>query len=157
MSIKSKFKLAIVAITLATGFHMIAVHETRAKAETAAPSDAVHAVEPVDPAAPPVDEVAPPAEIPDAPQASIPAWLRDLLDYLMEIPAVGPYLVLLLQWMGALASILTLLSSLILAIKKFLESVGKKLPYADKVLEWVKIVYPYVAWLSMYNVQKKKD
>jgi hypothetical protein len=85
-----------------------------------------------------------------------PAWFSSFLDMVSAIPSVGNALAIVINWMGALAAILTALASVLLAIKTTLMKMGKVMPYADKLIKWIEMVYPYVAWLSMYNVQKPK-
>jgi hypothetical protein len=108
--------------------------------------------------APEVPAPAPATETPaqhSQPTTEAPAWFVSFLDAISAIPAIGNTLAIIISWMGAISALLTALSSILLALKKTMEKMGKVMPSIDIPLKWIEIIYPYVAWLSMYNVQKK--
>lgn len=88
-----------------------------------------------------------------------PEWLQQILLNLDKIPVVGPHLVLVLKWLGVISAILTILTTAFLAIVKALSlvlNVAGLAVLASKVEALKEKVFPYLAWLSSYNVQKKK-
>ena len=148
-----KALLVFVLFTLTSGGSLFAQSATDPLSDTPA------LVSPVAPLAPAEDAPATaPAVDPCTPLIAptpAPEWFTGFLGMVSAIPAIGGALAVVVNWMAALAALLTALSSVLLAIKKVLENMGTRVPYADIMLAWVAKVYPYVAWLSMYNVQKK--
>lgn len=93
----------------------------------------------------------------DAPMDDIPVWLKAVMDFVTSIPGVGPVLMTILKWMGVVAAVLTGVATLItgvaVALKKLSAGLGFQ-QFADKVDVLYKKIWPWIAWLSMYNVQK---
>ena len=89
----------------------------------------------------------------------VPAWLKIVMDFITGIPYVGPIVLTALKWLGVIASILTGLATLIGGVAKALSALGTALGFvrfAESVDATLAKVWPYIAWLSMYNVQKPK-
>lgn len=92
------------------------------------------------------------------PETDVPFWLKSVMDFLVSIPYVGPVLVEILKWIGVVAAVTTGLSTLIMGVAKALKELGKALgfvTFAEKVDAAYQKVWPYIAWLSVYNVPKK--
>lgn len=86
-----------------------------------------------------------------------PQWLKAILLYLHSIPGMGPVVVLVLKWLGVIASALTALVTAFFAIVRSLTVVlnlAGLVALAQKVdAIYVRIV-PYLKYLSMYNTQQ---
>jgi hypothetical protein len=89
----------------------------------------------------------------------VPAWLKMVMDFITAIPYVGPVVLTALKWIGVVAAVLTGVATLIGGVAKALSTIGEFLgfvTFANTVEAWLAKVWPYIAWLSMYNVQKPK-
>lgn len=87
----------------------------------------------------------------------VPAWLKIVMDFITGIPYVGPIVLTVLKWMGVVAAVLTGLATLVGGVAKALSALGTALgfvKFAESVDAALAKVWPYIAWLSMYNVQK---
>jgi hypothetical protein len=87
-----------------------------------------------------------------------PAWLEKGMAYIVSVPKVGPVFETILLWLGAVSSLLTVLSTAFVGVGKSLVFVLKsvKLQEASAVVEkYGKKIAPYLKYLSSYNVQKK--
>lgn len=87
-----------------------------------------------------------------------PEWLQNALMSVKSLPVVGPYLVILFQWLGVLVSILTGLFSFLWLVLKSLEGIlgaAKLYDLANKIamLQNSRIMY-YLKAFSMFNAQK---
>lgn len=91
------------------------------------------------------------------PMEEVPVWLKAVMDFVTSIPGVGPVLLSILKWMGVVAAVLTgaatMITGVAMALKKVSAGLGFQ-AFADKVDALYKKIWPWVAWLSMYNVQK---
>lgn len=85
-----------------------------------------------------------------------PAWLKAAIAFALKVPYVGPILVQVLQWMGVLAALLTALAGLMLALAKLLAKFGGNVKFLLKIKQGIDKAYPWIAWLSMFNVGDKK-
>ena len=91
-----------------------------------------------------------------------PTWLQDVIVAVKGFPVVGPYLVMLLQWLGVLSAILTALCAFLLISVKAVNNVlnlMKLTEFAAKIaaFEKGKVMY-WLKYLSMFNApQVKKD
>ena len=85
-----------------------------------------------------------------------PAWLLSAMEYVASIPKVGPVVVEIAKWMGVLTTILAVLSTLLIGIGQVFERLGKKFEFGVKAKAMIDKIYPFVAWLSAYNVKKLK-
>ena len=95
----------------------------------------------------------------DVPVNEAPAWLLEFLTYIATIPKVGPILVEVAKWLGVLASVFTALSISITAILKIPEIVARwsgASDFADKLKAFHDKIQPWLKYLSIFNVQKKK-
>lgn len=98
------------------------------------------------------------AEVLAADPTEVPSWLKLIIDWVVAIPAVGPVILSVLKWAGVVAAVLTGVATLVTGVAKSLEVLGQALgfqEFAKKVKAFYDAVWPYIAWLSMYNVQKK--
>lgn len=81
--------------------------------------------------------------------------IASIFNFLSSIPKIGPIVVTVLNYMGIVAVALTVISSVLMAIKKILTMLAK--PESDvlnKIIAVLDKVIPYVAYLSMYNAKK---
>jgi hypothetical protein len=88
----------------------------------------------------------------------VPAWLKMAMDIVVGLPYVGPVVVFVLKWTGVVAAVMTGLSTLVMGVATALKAIGQGLGFqgfAQKVDELYHKVWPWVAWLSMYNVPKR--
>lgn len=89
-----------------------------------------------------------------------PQWMKTTIGVVLKVPYIGPIAVEVLKWMGVLSALLTALAGVLLSIGMLLEKLGKSIGWLVKVKNVLDKIYPYVAWLSMLNVQhqtKKED
>ncbi len=86
-----------------------------------------------------------------------PQWMKAAIAFALKMPYVGPILVQALQWMGVVSALLTALAGLLLGLGMLLQKLGKSISFLVKIKDFLDKVYPYVAWLSMLNVQKKPE
>lgn len=87
----------------------------------------------------------------------VPVWLKIVMDFITGIPYVGPIVLTVLKWMGVVAAVLTGLATLVGGVAKALSALGAAMgfvKFAESVDSALAKVWPYIAWLSMYNVQK---
>lgn len=94
------------------------------------------------------DDAAPPFIPPD--------WLATLMIWIQGMPVVGPILIELMKWAGFLSASLTALAAFLMSLGKALSQMQKisgLAQYAQKGIELINKVLPYVAYLSMFNVQ----
>ena len=92
------------------------------------------------------------------PVTDVPEWLRVIMGLVMGLPYVGPIVIEILKWVGVVAALATGISTTIAAILVTLRKIGKAAGFenfAAGVQKIFDIVWPYIAWLSIYNVQKK--
>lgn len=94
----------------------------------------------------------------EAAPTEVPSWLQFAMDMLVAVPVVGPVILAALKYLGVLAAVMTALSTGLMVIAKALQATGQALglvEFSKKVDEFYRAVYPYVAWLSVYNAKKK--
>jgi hypothetical protein len=89
---------------------------------------------------------------------TIPDWLRMIVTFVIGFPYVGPIVVEVLKWVGVIAAVMTGISSTVAAVLVALQKIGKATGF-EAFAAWVQKMYdtvwPYIAWLSIYNVQRK--
>lgn len=96
---------------------------------------------------------------PMEPDYTPPAWLDTAIRMTISIPVVGPYIVVVMQWLGVIAAILTALCAFLLAMIKALSSVLSA-AQLEKVAQFVasleksKLMY-WLKRLSIFNAQKE--
>jgi hypothetical protein len=84
-----------------------------------------------------------------------PEWLVKGMAYVVSMPKVGPILEKVLLYLGAISSLLTVLSTAFVGVGKSLALVLKsvKLEEASAFVEkYGKMIAPYLKYLSSYNV-----
>lgn len=90
-----------------------------------------------------------------------PAWLDTAIKMTMGLPLVGPYIVMLMQWLGVFAAIMTALCAFLMVAIKALSGV-LTVAQLDKIaifvasLEHSKMLY-WMKRLSLFNAPPKKD
>lgn len=91
-------------------------------------------------------------------EAAPPAWFMPVVNLVVGLPYVGPYLLVAIKYLGLLASVLTILSATVQALL-ILPEVAARFMGAPKLADQIKsvsdVVLPYLKYFSMYNVQKK--
>lgn len=93
----------------------------------------------------------------DAP-TEVPALLKFLMDMLFAVPGVGPIALEIIKYVAVIGGIMTALAAALKAIAASLKIIGQFAgldAFVLKVEELYNKVWPYIAWLSLYNVQKK--
>lgn len=88
-----------------------------------------------------------------------PTWLQDALLQAKNIPFIGPYVVMVFQWLGVVVTLLTGLFAFLWAALKSLQVVASAAQLAGlaeklAMLENSKIMY-YLKAFSAFNAQKK--
>ena len=89
----------------------------------------------------------------------VPAWLEFVMNLVVSVPVVGPAILEALKWLGVVSAVATALSTGLMAIAKALQALGQALgfvEFAAKVDALYRAIYPYLAWLSIYNAKKKQ-
>lgn len=90
-----------------------------------------------------------------------PAWLQSvILGAIAQFPTVGKFVVIVAQWAGVLASVLTILAGALHGLFSIVElGLGNKLS-ADQLASFQKIygnILYYLKYFSMFNAQKPAD
>ena len=91
----------------------------------------------------------------DGDVTEVPAFLKTAMDFLITLPYVGPALLSVLKWTGLISAIMTGVSTMVMGVANALKVVGVALGFqgfAEKVDGAYKAVWPWIAFLSMYNV-----
>jgi hypothetical protein len=103
----------------------------------------------------PLPVAAPVVSVPSEP----PAWIGTALAIISSLPVVGPYVAIAAQWLGVVASVMTLLVTALVGILKALSLVLKAAKMADLAVKISALLdHPVMYWLkyfSMYNAKKK--
>lgn len=89
----------------------------------------------------------------------VPGWLQFLMDLLVGIPVVGPILLEALKWLGVVSAVMTAVSTSLTLVAKALQVLGQALgfqQFAAKIEGIYNAIWPYLAWLSVYNSKKAK-
>lgn len=89
----------------------------------------------------------------------IPIWLKPILDMIIALPYVGPFILSVLKWIGVIAAVFTGVATLFAAVAKALQKMGELagfVDFAEKVQGIYDAVWPWLAWLSVYNVPKRR-
>lgn len=89
----------------------------------------------------------------------VPAWLEMIMNFVASVPGVGPIFLEVLKYVGVVAAAFTALSTGLTVVAKALQAVGQLLglvEFAAKVDALYRLVYPYLAYLSIYNAKKKQ-
>lgn len=86
-------------------------------------------------------------------------WLASFIEWLVTIPKIGPIIVIVFKWVGAVASVATAISVAVQAILKVpelgLRWAGAKI-WAYKIADFTLKIKPWMNYLSIFNVQKKR-
>lgn len=118
-----------------------------AQADVPAPA----AVEPMPETAPSIAEKVPPP----------PEWLDNVMSVVFKIPVVGPYLLKIMQFLGLIASVLTVIVTLSLGGLQSLAVILKWVKLSDlavKILAFQNSpVFYWLKFFSIYNAQKKDE
>ena len=84
----------------------------------------------------------------------VPMWIKPLIDMVMSIPYIGPFLMGVLKYVGIIGAAMTGVATLFSLVSKALEKMMLGLGFrnfAAKVDALYKKVYPFVAFFSIYN------
>lgn len=95
----------------------------------------------------------------DEAPVEVPAILKFFMDMLFAIPGIGPIALEILKYIGVIAAVATALATAFAAIANALRTFAQFAGFValvDKIEALYAKIWPYLAWLSMYNVQKKK-
>lgn len=94
----------------------------------------------------------------DAP-VDAPSWLGSVINFFLEVPRVGPVLTKVIAVIGALSGVLTALAVFVEAVIVIPEIAARFSGAKDlekKIKDFRLKVMPWLKYLSMHNVQKKK-
>jgi hypothetical protein len=96
------------------------------------------------------------AQVAAIPGSEIPEWFAPLLGMIAGLPKIGPFLVAVMKYAGMIATLLTALSSILIGLQKVLEQLqkAKELAVVNKIIAGIKVMVPWVAYLSMLNVSR---
>ena len=92
-------------------------------------------------------------------EVDVPGWVIQVFAFMESVPVVGPYIGKVLVYSGVVASILTVLSTLLMGLSGVLMKLGdreKSPKWIRKAKKYVDIVKDVVMELSVFNKQKKK-
>ncbi len=93
-----------------------------------------------------------PVEVPS------PVWFQDLLTYLREVPAIGPWVSWAFEWASALSVVVTAFAGATIVSLKALSKVlkgAKLLELAVKVELWAAPVIYWLKYVTVFNAQKE--
>ncbi len=94
------------------------------------------------------------------PQSAVPPeWLTQLLVFAESLPYVGPAMIFIMKWAGFLSVLLTAVSVFVEGVKVAVVQSFKWAGFEEKAAKieaMLNKVLPYLKYLSMLNVQKKK-
>lgn len=93
----------------------------------------------------------------EADVSEVPSYLKGAMDFLVSLPYVGPAILSILKWTGVVSAVMTGLSTMLMGVANSLSALGYAMgfkAFAEKVDAIYRAVWPYVAFLSMYNVPK---
>lgn len=88
-----------------------------------------------------------------------PIWLKPIVEIILGVPIIGPFLLGLLKWTAIVAAVMTAISAGFMVVAKAFEKAGIALgfvKFAETIRVWYDKIFPIVAWLSVFNVPKKK-
>ena len=90
------------------------------------------------------------------PGSEIPDWIAPILGFIASMPKVGPILVDILKYASILSVSMTAISSILIAIQKLLEQLHavKQMAIVQKIIDVIKKIVPWAAYLSMWNVSR---
>lgn len=90
-----------------------------------------------------------------------PAWappqmVIDILNWVQNVPGVGPWVVKILMILATIATLMTVLATFLMGIKSSIQGIAKLaglVTVIDAVENFYQKVAPYVQYLSMYNAK----
>lgn len=89
-----------------------------------------------------------------------PDWAVPILQAVLKLPYIGPYLIIALKWVTIIGAIFTSLSVAVGSISMTLRTLAS-ITGLDKVADWVKNVndkvQPWLKWLSFFNSEKPTE
>jgi hypothetical protein len=91
---------------------------------------------------------------------AVPDWVTSILGYLQSIPTVGPVITFILNFIATIATVFTMLTVFLTGACKTLSTLAafaKLGPIAENIQAFHDKVQPYVAYFSIFNVQKPKS
>ena len=91
----------------------------------------------------------------DAATADVPTWLKQTMDLLVTLPYAGPVILTVLKYVGVIAAVMTGISTTVMVVATALKLNGQLLgfqTFAAVVDSAYKALWPYIAFLSVYNV-----
>jgi len=89
----------------------------------------------------------------------LPAWFSPIMDMVTALPVAGPFLVSVLKYASIVSAVFTALTTFLLGLAAALVGVSNAAgltSFANKVQSIRNGVFPWLAYLSMYNVQKNQ-
>ena len=89
----------------------------------------------------------------------VPAWFDMVMKMVLSVPYVGPFLMSCLKYIGIVAAVMTAISSSFMLVSKSLEKLALGTGFvaiADKIKKVYDLIFPWVGYLSIYNVPKPK-
>jgi hypothetical protein len=98
-------------------------------------------------------------EMPIPETAELPGWVTGMIDFLLGVPTIGPIVYNILAYIGVASGVMTGIASLFWFTCKALEKAALLagfMPIANKVRDIYEMLYPYLAFFSVYNAPKVK-
>jgi hypothetical protein len=89
----------------------------------------------------------------------LPEWVAAAVNFMTNVPYVGPVLVVVLKWASIISAIATALSLFVQAIFAALIGVGNFVGLEDEAEKFKSLsdkILPWLKYFSMFNVQKRK-
>lgn len=88
---------------------------------------------------------------------TMPDWINGVLKFIEQFSWGGEFIVKALKILGFMAALLTFVTALVDALSVFLKKIGqvKFLSSLQKLAAILDKIRPWLAYFSMYNIQKK--
>lgn len=145
-------KLIIVTAIVLSSLAVSAADAPKAAAAAAAVTSAAAKPAVVIPPLPDTAPVVEPVKIPMP-----PTWLNDVMSVMLKLPLIGPLLLQVMQWLGLVASVLTILVTFLIGLLQGLSQILKFAKLADlaaKVLAFQNS--PVMFWLKFFSIYNAK-
>lgn len=89
--------------------------------------------------------------------STMPDWLNGIIQFISQFSWGGEFVVKALKVVAFVAALLTCVTAIIDGLVVFFKAIGqaKYLSFLQKIADLLDKVRPWIAYFSMYNVQKK--
>lgn len=88
---------------------------------------------------------------------TMPDWLNGFVEFVAQFGWGGEFIVKALKIVAFVAAVLTCVTAIMDALVVFFKAIGqtKYLSFLQKIADFLDKIRPWIAYFSMYNVQKK--